>query len=62
MLLFYWSYTVEQVLTTPGTDQCISLPGVNSDFDFCQSAIKDILSDGQLEQELQKKHGVKLRY
>lgn len=40
----------------------ISLPGVDADFDFCQTTIKQIFRDVDLCQELKQDHNCYLRY
>ena len=39
-----------------------TIAGVNSDFDFCQSAIKELFSNKSLAERLQTNHGLQLRY
>ena len=40
----------------------VHVVGVRSDFDFCQSSIKDIFNNYSLANELSKKYNCKLRY
>ncbi|XP_071961057.1 threonine synthase-like 1 [Antedon mediterranea] len=51
---------VQKALMTSATGENIKVIGINSDFDFCQSAIKRIFSDTALKEELLLNHNLKL--
>ncbi|XP_022081414.1 threonine synthase-like 1 isoform X3 [Acanthaster planci] len=51
---------VQKLLMTAATGDNVHVIGVDSDFDFCQTAIKGIFADGALAADLLANHGVRL--
>jgi len=39
----------------------VAVAAVDGDFDFCQRAVKRLLTDYKFQRELQEKHDIKLR-